>query len=44
MYIMVIWCIYYRKGSLDNLDNGFLNKYEKILKIENKFINIFFYL
>jgi hypothetical protein len=28
----------------DNLDNGPLNKYKKILKMEKKFINVFFYL
>jgi hypothetical protein len=29
LYSIVIW-----KGSLDNLNSGFLNKYEKNLKIE----------
>jgi hypothetical protein len=31
-------------GYFDNLDNGPLNKYKKILKIKKKFINVFFYL
>jgi hypothetical protein len=40
--------LYIRWGSLDNgyfdkLDNGLLNKYQKILK-NKKFIDMFFYL
>jgi hypothetical protein len=31
-------------GYFDNLDNRFLNKYKKILKIKKKFIDTFFYL
>jgi hypothetical protein len=31
-------------GYLDTLDNESSNKYKKFLKIENKFIYIFFYL
>jgi hypothetical protein len=31
-------------GYFDNLDNGTLNKYKKILKIEKKIIDVFFYL
>jgi hypothetical protein len=30
-------------GYFDNLDNGPLNKYKKILKNEKKFIDMFFY-
>jgi hypothetical protein len=31
-------------GYFDNLDNRFLNKFKKILKIEKKFIYVFFFL
>jgi hypothetical protein len=31
-------------GYLDNLDNEFSNKYEKLLKIEKNIIDMFFYL
>jgi hypothetical protein len=31
-------------GYFDNLDNGLLNKYKKILKMEKKIIDVFFYL
>jgi hypothetical protein len=31
-------------GYLNNIDNGSPNKYEKILKIEKKIIDMFFYL
>jgi hypothetical protein len=31
-------------GYFDNLDNELLNKYKKILKIEKKIIDMFFYL
>jgi hypothetical protein len=31
-------------GYFDNLDNWSLNKYKEILKIEKKFIDVFFYL
>jgi hypothetical protein len=30
-------------GYFDNIDNGLLNKFKKILKIEKKFIDVFFY-
>jgi hypothetical protein len=29
-------------GYFDNLDNEFLNKYEKILKIEKNLMDVFF--
>jgi hypothetical protein len=31
-------------GYFDNLDIGLLNKYKKILKMEKKFMDVFFYL
>jgi hypothetical protein len=31
-------------GYLDNLDNGFSNKYEKNLKNKKNFMDMFFYL
>jgi hypothetical protein len=31
-------------GYFDNLDNGFLNKYQKDLKNRKKFIDMLFYL
>jgi hypothetical protein len=31
-------------SSLHNVDNGFSNKYGKILKIEKKIMDIFFYI
>jgi hypothetical protein len=35
---------YIHMSYFDNLDNGLLNKYKKILQMEKKFIDIFLYL
>jgi hypothetical protein len=40
-HILLFWKAFIQgKGSLDNLDNGFSNKYKKILKIEKKNLRI----